>query len=309
VNELLEARYRKVLMVLPRTYWAEHSEEMLAVLMDGATPGRDRPKAREVLSVGLLAARLRFAVGGARASGTVAGDIARRAILAFLVFDVGLLVELNAYGAGTGYSFLPILLEVGIIVALIRGWIWVWRVLGLAVAAYHYHQDLWWRYGFHYWAYNFGSVTRMLVIAAAIVAFHPGAPRVAGAQRWFLALGGIAAAFWIRGLSVDRQPGFDITHTPVLPALIYCAAMIAAIRQAKASPVWPSALALAGLPVFVPVVAALGSPIGRFGDSARDSIYLGVTVAAEVGLVVAALVSFVVLLKQRRGVVSGREVV
>lgn len=302
MSELLEERYRKVLMMLPRRYWAEHAEEMLAVLMDGARPGRTRPKTREVLSVVVLAVRLRFALGGVPVSGTVAGDVARRAILAFLVFDFGLLVELDGFrsGYGTGFSFVPILLEAGVIVALVRGWIWVWGVLALFFAEYQYHQDPWWRYGFEHWYDNLEPVARGLVLAAAIVAFHPGAPRVAGARRWFLALGGIGVAFWIRGATVDWVNRDDIIHTPALPALIYVAAAIAVVRRVTSSPVWPSALALAGLPILDYVITPLTSPLGRFGDSPRDAVYLGVAVGAEVLMVVAALVSLVILLRRRR---------
>ncbi|MGW4792082.1 hypothetical protein ACWEPC_06670 [Nonomuraea sp. NPDC004297] len=61
----LENRYRRLLAWYPKEHRALHEEEMLAVLLAAATPGRDRPSARETFDLlrGGFAIRLRHAVG------------------------------------------------------------------------------------------------------------------------------------------------------------------------------------------------------------------------------------------------------
>jgi hypothetical protein len=127
MSDALETRYRKVLMMLPRAYRAEHAEEMLTVLMDGADPERARRKVREVLSVATFSVRLRFAMIGAAGSSTLVGDIARRAILAYLTLYLGLLVQWNAFLGDVRESFIPLLLLAGLIAALVLGWVWCGR--------------------------------------------------------------------------------------------------------------------------------------------------------------------------------------
>jgi hypothetical protein len=43
----LERRYRRWLALYPKSFRAEHEEEMVAVLMQGADPDQRRPKARQ----------------------------------------------------------------------------------------------------------------------------------------------------------------------------------------------------------------------------------------------------------------------
>jgi len=295
MSDALEAGYRRVLMMLPRTYRADHAEEMVSVLMDDAEPGQTRPKARDVLSVAMLSVRLRFAVRSAGESGTVAGDVARRAVLAFLVLNFGLLVQWNAFGADIGYSFVPVLLQAGVIAALILGWSWCGRVMCLAYGGYMIHNVRWgyWRFDSHWWYGEINVLAPLLALAMAVVVFHRGAPRVARPTLWFLAFAAITVAFWIRGKTVDHMWSFELAHTPALPALIYVAAAIVALRQAKSSPVWPSALALAGLPAAGgSMVRYLAGPIPILGDSPRNTFYVQLAIGSEfllIGVAVASL--------------------
>ncbi|MBS2532228.1 hypothetical protein KGQ20_05535 [Catenulispora sp. NF23] len=143
MTDTLESGYRSILRMLPRGYRAEHAEEMLTVLMDGARAGQQRPKPREVLSLATFALRLRLAVDGPRESGRLAGDIARRAILAYLIADFGLLMQYDAYGARIGFWFVPGLLQLAVIIAFLRGWSWSGRALCITYAGYIIHNTTW----------------------------------------------------------------------------------------------------------------------------------------------------------------------
>jgi hypothetical protein len=47
----LERRYRRWLALYPRSFRAEHEEEMIAVLMQRADPGQRRPKTADVADI------------------------------------------------------------------------------------------------------------------------------------------------------------------------------------------------------------------------------------------------------------------
>jgi hypothetical protein len=47
----LERRYRRWLALYPKSFRDEHAEEMVSVLMEGADPGRSRPRAGEALNI------------------------------------------------------------------------------------------------------------------------------------------------------------------------------------------------------------------------------------------------------------------
>lgn len=61
----LEDRYRRLLVWYPKEHRASHEEEMVAVLLMAAEPGRDRPSARETFDLlrGAFAIRAHRAVG------------------------------------------------------------------------------------------------------------------------------------------------------------------------------------------------------------------------------------------------------
>jgi len=250
MSDTLEAGYRRVLMLLPKQYWADHAEEMLGVLMDGAKPGQRRPKAREVLSVAMLAMRLRFAVGDPNRPGRMAGDIMRRAVLAYLIFGFGLLVQVDAYGGRSRYALIPVVVEASIIASLAFGWSLIGRVLCVVYAGGLIQHEHPWSYWYHV---SLGDQVEILLhflaLAAAVLVFHRRAPRLPGTNWWLLSWAGITVAFWLRGKSIRYMYALDISNTPALAALICATAAIFALRHARTSPVWPAALALAGLPI------------------------------------------------------------
>ncbi|MEW9546796.1 hypothetical protein [Nonomuraea sp. NPDC050783] len=88
----LERRYRRLLAWYPKDHRARHGEEMLAVLLAAAAPGRSRPAGRDVLDLvrGGLAIRLRrVAPPGSRRRWRAAVDLA--ALLApLLLLGAGL---------------------------------------------------------------------------------------------------------------------------------------------------------------------------------------------------------------------------
>jgi hypothetical protein len=47
----LERRYRRWLAMYPKSFRAEHEDEMLGVLLEGAEPGQTRPRAGEALNL------------------------------------------------------------------------------------------------------------------------------------------------------------------------------------------------------------------------------------------------------------------
>jgi hypothetical protein len=57
----LERRYRQWLALYPHTFRAEHEEEMVAVLMQGADPDQNRPKAGEAADLAAHGLRRRAA--------------------------------------------------------------------------------------------------------------------------------------------------------------------------------------------------------------------------------------------------------
>lgn len=307
MSDTLEAAYRRVLMLLPRQYWADHAEEMLGVLMDGAKPGQRGPKAREVLSVAMLAMRLRVAAGDPKGSGRLAGDILRRAVPAYLIFWFGLLAQWQAYGDRSGYFFIVVVVHAGIIASLLLGWPLIGRALYIAYGGYLFrHEQLWsnWEH------YSFGVQVQILIpflaLAAAVLVFHRRAPRLPGTTRWLLIWAGITVAFWLRGESIRHRYALDISDTAALTALVWVAAAIFALRHAKASPAWPTALALAGLPMLTSIQVSYLAP-EILTQVTWNGLYVGLVIGAEILLLCTALASFLFLAHRRRLLSTGGE--
>jgi hypothetical protein len=76
-NERLERRYGRLLRLYPRSYREQYGEDLLGVLMAGASPGRSRPRLMETLDLlhGALSVHARYwwemRVATARGSWTV----------------------------------------------------------------------------------------------------------------------------------------------------------------------------------------------------------------------------------------------
>ena len=301
LDTTLERGYRRVLKLLPKTYRADHAEEMLSVLMDGARPGQSRPTARDVLSLAMLSVRLRFAAAAVRdanGSGRLAGNVARRAVLAFLIYDFGLLAQWIGFGAYADHPFMSFGLQAGLIAALILGWSRCGQAVCVAHCVYVTY-NVQWRYLDFGWYATWVDLTAILLAPAVVlVVFRRGAPRLTGRRWWFLAFAAVTVAFWIRGKTVDHMSPFNIGHTPALSAVLYTAAVFMALRHVKKSPVWPMALMLAGLPE-IAGYWSFGSPT----DSTRDALYLDLTVGSEYVLIAVALASLAFGYYRRRAIV------
>jgi hypothetical protein len=90
----LERRYRRWLALYPRSFRAEHEEEMVAVLMQGADPDQSRPKAGEAADIaahGLRRRARRFPGDWERAHAKVMFPV-RIAIAVWLCFISAMLV-------------------------------------------------------------------------------------------------------------------------------------------------------------------------------------------------------------------------
>jgi hypothetical protein len=66
-HSALERRYRRWLALYPKSFRADHEDEMVAVLMQGAKPGQTHPRARETAD--LAAHGLRRRASAARLPG------------------------------------------------------------------------------------------------------------------------------------------------------------------------------------------------------------------------------------------------
>jgi hypothetical protein len=125
-------RHGWALALYPRSYRAEHGQEILATLAEATGPDRRVPPLREIgglLSAGALA-RVRATADGAVswwADGIHLGVFVL-ALLAFAPNAVQLLHSFNEILQGETATFYPVawfpLLPLAIAVALMRGWVW-----------------------------------------------------------------------------------------------------------------------------------------------------------------------------------------
>lgn len=295
----LERRYRRIIRCLPKAYRADRAEEMLTALLDGAAPGRTRPKVGEVFSLGALAVRLRFGAPGASARGQLAGDVVRRAVLVRLMAGTVLSASTFAFfivhvaAASTlallGYD----LLQPVLFLALLFGWRRVGRTLSavyLAITAYAAFEV------FQIPDSSAGILDPVLTLLdiglgvatmlAVFPAFHREAPRV-GNRRWWLlvclvptvAIGCFSSLFMFRFQADDL----------LWPAFYVVAGVAAAgfaVAKFKTSPVWPFALAVGTWPLIISGFEGVFFPFRQ-----ADAIVVGATCAAEAVVVAAALAS------------------
>lgn len=73
----LELRYRRLLMVLPRSCREARGEKLVGALMDGAPEGSRWPKPGEVFSLAMHGVRVRTRAGGAAVDQGAATSLAR----------------------------------------------------------------------------------------------------------------------------------------------------------------------------------------------------------------------------------------
>lgn len=135
----LERRYRRLLVLYPRRYRRRHEEEILAVLLEGASPGQRRPRLAEAASLAWSGLGMRLRPGVPRPARTVRtavrlmylGALLELGVLAVVAATAGrlhsaILAHDHGYTAAQWHAefhqhIVP--LEVG---APIAACVWVW---------------------------------------------------------------------------------------------------------------------------------------------------------------------------------------
>ncbi|HEV2634657.1 MAG TPA: hypothetical protein VGX23_05890 [Actinocrinis sp.] len=304
----LEQRYQKLIGYLPKDYREARAEEILTTLMDDAEPGRRRPKAADVLSVGSLAIRLRFGAPGANARGRLTGDIARKTIIANLVLQsaisayvpVLLVTEfspvLSKVALPLWFSSVSCVLEAALAVALVLGRLRTGRVLSvvtlLAVAtdmgygAYLTnfmvaHLGIFATYGLTAVAWILQSFTVLVVFPA----FHRNAPRLEGRHWWFL----LSAPLFAYGLALGHYSYYVYVAAGAI-------AVAVAVARAGSSSAWPLAFLLSSWPLLLTGIGLTIDQAYYYGPQSG----LGVTVSFSVLGVLLCLALASVTVRRRR---------
>lgn len=267
------ARYRRVLMLLPRAYREERGEEMLGVMLDTAQEhGRDRPALGEVLSVLGLSLRLRTGAPGASARSRSVGEALRLIALLGLLLQAAAFAQNVAAGLTAGIGNGPLAGLGGLtpgppgvavlgflcpflaLLALLRGW---YR-LGALLAAnpvvlatevprlFAPADDRVLALGF-----CFTVLTLCLIPATAgLLGFHRDTPRVSRPYRWLVAAILISAVFGELDYANDLPSGSVWTVAANVVAIgCACIALGLALSRARRGAVWPTALIVVGAPL------------------------------------------------------------
>lgn len=266
--DVLEARHRLILMLLPAGYREQRGEEMISTLLDGATEGRRWPSIGEVASLAALATRLRVGAPGGTRRAVAIGEVLRRTALTGLlalgiwegancVVNVTELFSVHGHwyfefvirstwaGPLTAHLVQPFV-YFGAFVALVLGRRRWGRVLAVAQVAAM-------AVGVIAGSYAATSDEAAQVAAAAVVAlaaglgFHREAPPLPMPGRWMIAaaLTSGPVLILITVVSVldigSLSEGLDSVARVVLGPLL----------RARRSPIWPAALLTLGLPGLV----------------------------------------------------------
>ena len=298
--DVLEARYRRILRLLPPSYREQRGEEILSTLLDAAGEGKRWPSVAQVTSLASLAMRLRVGEAGNTPRAIAAGEVLRRTALAGLL-GMGLwqatagIVKLVTVLYGT-ISF-PYLLEntwtwpltlhfvqpfgyLGAFAALVSGRRRLGRFLGVAQVVVVAAPEFLLGRNLPSAEATALSATAVVIALATGLGFHRGAAPLPTPGRWF------AAAGWLAGFvlvvvsvasAVELEPGADppaillslvrLVVGPFVPVL----AAIFGVRRARTSPIWPAALLLLGLPGLI----LLPQAVVVFGQGETMNVYIG----------------------------------
>jgi hypothetical protein len=283
--DVLEARYRLILMLLPTAYRQHRGEEMISTLLDGAPEGRRWPSIGEVASLAALATRLRVGAQGGTRRAVAVGEVLRRTALTGLlamgvwhaVAGVANAVALffqdgyyARYAIRTSWTwpftlhFVQLVVYLGAFTALVLGHRRLGRVLGVAQAAITLAEVL-------QESYVVSSDRASLLAVAAVIAlaaglgFHRGAAPLPTPGRWLLVGAGITGFLLIVSATLTAVEYYTasvpsalstiagLVAGPLLPAL----AAVFGVLRARRSPIWPAALLLLGLPGLILVPRAV----------------------------------------------------
>lgn len=282
----LEARYRRILTLLPRAYRQQRAEEMLTVLLDGAPEGARWPRVGEAASVVGLAVRVRAGAPGGSPRALFGGRVLRRIGVAGLVIQALLYIHNPVFylskGLRQGYSrglSVPlhhisllvgrgliaslVLLPVAALAALLYGWRRTGRALAVGpcvlatanlVATAQFDGEA---------GYAALAALSYLVAGAVMLGFHRDAPPPARRGLWLaltcaLLVAAAAVVFAgdqlmppasapAHGTVLTAQRLEAFVLSPLGPALAIGAALVCA----RTSAVWPAALFALGLPLLL----------------------------------------------------------
>jgi hypothetical protein len=286
----LEDGYRRLLSLYPRQHRLLYEEEMIAVLMAGAEPGRRRPSPAEWFDLAVSAAAVRFR----RAGQALAAEAWRQAAYAVLLGgSIALLViGLNRLGLATGVRlrFGPDGVQPGV-VDYLRPVLWAlvvaaaltrFRVLAALLAVAAAVNEGVRTAAFYDWSPSqvlrtcwLLTIAGVVVIAAVALVRAGPVPRPRGL--WLLTIGGALAV--IGGVAdyawmplVHRNPAFvEISGKIVLVGSGTACYAIAAVLALCAWLRLPGAVRLRTLVFGVPVLAMLIMVPNGFGGFMTSS--------------------------------------
>ena len=281
----LEARYRRILTLLPRAYRQRRAEEMLTALLDGATEGQRWPRLGEAASVAGLAVRLRAGAPGGSRGARFGGRVLRRIGLAGLLIQSLLYLHDPVYTLDLNLRYSPrfsptltehhvlllldvvllfslVLLPAAALAALLYGWRRTGRILTfgpcvLTTATLVTAEPIGGEAG-----YAALAALSYLVAVAVMLGFHRDAPAPARRGVWLaLACGLIVAAaavvvaadqfiftgYIVGGPATLARRLDTFVLSPIGPALAIGVGVLCARRSA----VWPAALFALGLPLLL----------------------------------------------------------
>lgn len=258
---VLERRYRRLLVLLPRAYRADRGEEMLTVLMDSAPQQRRWPKVGEVLSLATHSLKVRSGLSAEGVPSDAARPLVRAvALLGTLYFSflsaVGLVMGLRwnwgIYHSDFNHSDLdghhhPVaeialvqvagLLWLAAHVAVLLGWRRSVRTLGLVLLVLAATQVT--------GGYTALAAVPPLIAAGALIA--TGRRRIEAAPRarwWFAGLAAVAAVVGYLDWSGRGTLGRPAATGP-LAAVAVAVAMVGVMRAWR-RPEWVLAAAVIG---------------------------------------------------------------
>jgi len=258
---VLQRRYRRVLMLLPRTYRAQRGEEMLSVLLDSAPEQQRWPKPSEVLSLATHSIRVRGGVTPPALSAQAARPLMRAVALlgtlylSFLVAIVqvlGLRWSWGIYASDINHSDLDGHHHSFAQIALLQaaGLLWLGAFAALLLGRRRLVQVLGWMLVVLAASQITGGYTALaavppLIVAAALIA--TGGKTIAPAQhgrRWLVALGAVAAvtgALAWHGQGTYEHPA-QIGPVAAVAATVAAIAVLGGWRRAE----WAVAAAVVG---------------------------------------------------------------
>lgn len=281
--DILEARYRRLLTLLPSSYRERRAEEMLGMLLDGAAEGQRWPRAVEVASLAGLAVRLRTGAAGGSVRAAAFGEVLQRFALAGLMIQtlyfasvLGEIMAATQNGMFPGWSGLgPDIALVGCatalptaaLVCLVRGQSRTGRVLAalsalLTCAEVAELLASATPLDFVFPAQLVLSLLAPLAISlvaatAALLSFHRDAPAAAAPGRWLRILAVslpfvvvcTAAAQFLEDHGRDSGVWIGAVAHVIVSPIVPAVAVMFGVSRAGRPVIWSTSLLLLSVPV------------------------------------------------------------